>query len=655
MLKKQNIKNSIFLLITLAFMFFVYMYMRIVASSNGVWCPASAVDGTKNVITVSNDIVLEYNFSSEAESIRGVIFDTSYLKSIQAENITVSLMAGDVVLGNATVDGGFFINDDKTIFDFINIASTANRNDLKIRVQFQSVPDVQAGIDYLNNELPPSMVISSGEDAFCGAINTAYILFFVISAIVLALVLFTQNLNLPTVYLVSILGLGLIVSTLIPLMAAPDEATHLYIAYDISNNLLGIDPSANGTLMMRHDDAFRYYEHAEIGRAYLNTYFDSFFAGIDNSQMIDSGVYVADSPFYLHIFAALGITVGRLLGLGTTLTFMLGRWFNLLVFGLISYYAIRKVPFGKTVVFVWAMLPITLQQVASYSYDSMINALAILTICLTLHFMYGEKTENKKKFIIEIVILLLAALLLIPCKGHAILPVSLLPLMIIIKLVWDRRVTMRAYINDKPYRKKVVVGITIIAAITILAICAIVLKSLLAAADVNGVYLSWAGSHTYTMGYYLKNPVDFVSIFINTLWAKGEELFVQMIGGSLGWINIKVPIIFVLPFFLLLFYAGARREDEPQPISIVSKLWMWVVFLGICFLACLGMLLYWTPTTSPIIQGVQGRYFLPALVLPFIASRTKTTQVSKNADKIIVYTVMILYVFIVTSLIKRAL
>ena len=492
-------------------------------------------------------------------------------------------------------------------------------------------------------------------DVFYKAIDFAYIWLFVIVAMVLAIVLFTKNSKLTIAYLISVLGLGLMVSTLIPLMAVPDESTHLYIAYDISNNLLGIEPSPNGTLMMRYEDAFRYYESENIGRAYLNTYFDSFFADINNSQVIDSGVYVANSPFYLHIFAALGITVGRLLGLGTTLTFMLGRWFNLLVFGLISYYAIRKLPFGKSVVFVWAMLPITLQQVASYSYDSMINALAILTICLTLHFMYGEKTENKRRYIIEIVILVLAALLLVPCKSHAILPVSLLPLMLIIKLVWDRRTSMRAYVNDKPYRKKIVIGVIILAALTILAICVVVIKSLLAASDVNGIYLSWAGSHTHTMGYYLKNPIEFASIFINTLWAKGEELFVQMIGGSLGWIDIKVPIIFVLPFFLLLFYAGARREDEPQPISVVSKAWMWIVFLGICFLASLGMLLYWTPISSSVIQGVQGRYFLPALVLPFIASRTKTTQVSKNADKIIVYTVMILYVFIITSLIKRSL
>lgn len=492
-------------------------------------------------------------------------------------------------------------------------------------------------------------------DAFCMTIDFAYITLAVIIMSVLAVVLFSKKLRIDIVYIIAVLGLGLIVSTLIPLMAVPDESTHLYIAYDISNNLLGIDPSANGTLMMRYDDAFKYYESENIGRAYLNTYFDSFFAGIDNSQMIDSGVYVAESPFYLHIFAALGITVGRLLGLGTTLTFMLGRWLNLLVFGLISYYAIRKVPFGKSVVFVWAMLPITLQQVASYSYDSMINALAILTICLTLHFMYGENTENKKKLIIEIVVLVLAALLLVPCKGHAILPLSLLPLMIIIKLVWDRRTTMRAYVNEKPYRKKVVIGVIVLAAVTILAMGTLVLKMLLSSADANGTYVAWTGSYAHTMGYYLKNPVEFVSIFINTLWAKGEELFVQMIGGSLGWLNIKVPIIFVLPFFLLLFYAGARREDETQPISVASKLWMGVVFLGICFLACLGMLLYWTPTSSTIIQGVQGRYFLPALVLPFIASRTKTTQVSKNADKIIVYAVMILYVFIVTSLIKRAL
>jgi hypothetical protein len=279
------------------------------------------------------------NYINKHEFPNLIIYDESYYAGpgvIIPVNMRINNVSNNTQVGRIVID--YKCNDEQTIFDFINIASTANRNDLKIRVQFQSVPDVQAGVDYLNNELPPSMVISSGKDAFCGAINAAYLLLFVIAAIVLALVLFTQNLNLPTVYLISILGLGLIVSTLIPLMAAPDEATHLYIAYDISNNLLGIDPSANGTLMMRYDDAFRYYESENIGRAYLNTYFDSFFVGIDNSQLIDSGVYVADSPFYLHIFAALGITVGRLLGLGTTLTFMLGRWLNLLVFGLISYY-----------------------------------------------------------------------------------------------------------------------------------------------------------------------------------------------------------------------------------------------------------------------------------------------------------------------------
>ena len=180
----------------------------------------------------------------------------------------------------------------------------------------------------------------------------------------------------------------------------------------------------------------------------------------------------------------------------------------------------------------------------------------------------------------------------------------------------------------------------------------VILKSMLANADANGDYIEWADQYARTMGYHLKNPVGFATMFINTLWAQGEYLFFQMFGGNLGWLDIDLPTIFVLPFFLLLIYAGMRREEEDQPIGVCSKLWMWVVFFGICFLACLGMLLYWTPASSGIILGVQGRYFLPALILPAVALRTKSGCVSKDADKIIVYATVFAHLFIMTALFK---
>lgn len=46
--------------------------------------------------------------------------------------------------------------------------------------------------------------------------------------------------------------------------------------------------------------------------------------------------------------------------------YLLGRLMNLLAFIAAAYYAIKRIPFGKGIVMVWALLPITLQQVCSF-------------------------------------------------------------------------------------------------------------------------------------------------------------------------------------------------------------------------------------------------------------------------------------------------
>ena len=60
---------------------------------------------------------------------------------------------------------------------------------------------------------------------------------------------------------------------------------------------------------------------------------------------------------------------------------------------------------------------------------------------------------------------------------------------------------------------------------------------------------------------------------------------------------------------------------------------MLLVFVGVSGLAVAAMLLYWTPYQFVVVAGVQGRYFLPALVVGLLAVRTKRTCVSRNADQ----------------------
>ena len=56
-------------------------------------------------------------------------------------------------------------------------------------------------------------------------------------------------------------------------------------------------------------------------------------------------------------------------------------------------------PIGKVTMFIVALLPMTLQQATSFSYDAIINALAFLYTAYCLYFAYSEKEKKKKEFI----------------------------------------------------------------------------------------------------------------------------------------------------------------------------------------------------------------------------------------------------------------
>lgn len=55
---------------------------------------------------------------------------------------------------------------------------------------------------------------------------------------------------------------------------------------------------------------------------------------------------------------------------------------------------------------VWALLPITLQQACSISYDSSVFALSILVTATTMSAAYGEEINRKARLVNNIVMIL---------------------------------------------------------------------------------------------------------------------------------------------------------------------------------------------------------------------------------------------------------
>lgn len=654
--KSKNIIKIISISIILIFTLFVYWYIKVGAFNNGEYVQVSSAGDNYN-ISVQSDMVLEHSFTYEKDAMRAVMLTFDYYDAPSQGEVVVRLInaADNQIMRETRVATVGLIDEDYTIFDMGSIITGLKGKELKVQVAFENVLEGEikllGGYHEDGSSLFDIVVVSAGKDVFMTIIKIVFGLLIVAILSVSAITLFKEKFKLENVYLICAISLGFAMNLCIPLWVAPDEIVHNYKAYEVSNDILGIDNTANNTLMMRYDDAVARYKSKEVMRSDYNELFGHLFDELQNAELIDSGITTHYAQKYLFFIPALGITIGRLLGLGTTLTFVLGRIFNLLMFTMIVYYSIKKIPFAKSVVFVWALIPVTLQQAGSYSYDCPINALSILVISLTMSFMYGEEKSKRSKYI-NIAILVLAVLLLAPCKSFALLPVAALPMMIVVKYLYDNKEKIKSYLSE---HRKIKIGLVSFVFLTCIGVAVIairVIQVLLAGADGNGVYLDHVGLYAYPAGYYLKNPIDFIGRFITTVWTKGDYHFYQLFGSELGWLDIRVPIVFIIPIFLVLLYAGFRREDEEQLISVTSKAWMWIVFIGTCFLAALGMLLHWTAKSDSFIQGIQGRYYLPALVLPVLAIRTKTACVSKNADRIIATLIPIIYIFIFTSILK---
>ena len=169
----------------------------------------------------------------------------------------------------------------------------------------------------------------------------------------------------------------------------PDESTHLDTAYKYSNQILFIQSTDTpGTIYKRECDA-RLSEMLANGLE-SNSYYQLLFHTLErpsDTQLVQVSYIDGTNlvPGIVYLPAALGISVGRILGLSAMLTFQLGRIFNLLVFILLIRLAIGVTPYWKNLFGALGLLPITLQQAASASYDAIINGLIFLFIALCFH------------------------------------------------------------------------------------------------------------------------------------------------------------------------------------------------------------------------------------------------------------------------------
>lgn len=447
--------------------------------------------------------------------------------------------------------------------------------------------------------------------------------------------LIVKKISIEKLYAITALFTGILFMLIITPYASSDEDNHIFKCYDMVNVIMGSktadDPQDH---WLRECDANTELDREVSMKNYLYVY-EHFWEKSDSDEMVlvhvDDVTY--DTQAIIYYFPAVaGILLGRILNMGTVATYMLGRLFILAIYVLMTYFALKKIPVFKTGFALIMLMPSTISKAACISYDGLLMAYIFLFIAYTVYYIYNNRTLKVK----DIVILVLSGLAMTVGKGGAYLPFLLL-LFLIPKTNFGRKIPYPAIVTGA------IVGSMLVYCLYNIELFSDVAQS--GQGTVND--LAWTEEEGYTLKYILTNPLKSMKVFINTFIQFGGLRYTELIGSGFGWLKVYVSEFYVAAYTIILVIAGLNVNGEEFIFDKKQKILMSSIVVISSLLVIASMWLFWTPVTYPYVVGVQGRYFIPMLVLVFFVTKNKIITIKKNLSNELVLAAVIVTIGII--------
>ena len=411
------------------------------------------------------------------------------------------------------------------------------------------------------------------------------------------------------IFILFLIPVGMLYVFFVPPTVVPDEHAHMLKAYEVSTGRLVTEQPEDHA-----PEIFvpRFLESHELEQCTTYEQFNTLLKEkTDYNDMVADQTSAASYSFLSYIFSGFGFFIGRIFSINGLLAFYLARIFNYAFFIFAIYMSIKIIPIGKYTVAVVAFLPMVLQQAASLSADSMLDSCAVLFISMTLYI----KNKPEPFSIWEKVIYTILSVFIIISK------IAYLPLLGISLLL------LKTENKDEKIKKRW--GYLIINVIIAIGIGAFWYRFAqnYFAVDSFKEYFTAANVDSARQIDMIKSAPKHLHKAIEKFFLHDAGMLLNTIGLSLGWLNIDIGMGPVVGFLIMLAispYFGA----EKKALNILEKVWFWVITVSVYLIIGVGFYLTWTGVGADSIAGAQGRYFLPVLMLPFLASYNNRSSIS---------------------------
>ena len=417
-----------------------------------------------------------------------------------------------------------------------------------------------------------------------------------------------------------LIPVGMLYIFFIPPSFVPDETAHMLKAYELSTGKLVTEKKNEipkvevPHFLEQHTlDHIQKYDQFNLALKEKTNYFDT----------VRVTTSAAGYSFVSYLLSGLGFLIGRVLSINGLVAYYLARILNYAFFIFAIYISLKIIPFGKYVVAVISFLPMTLQQVASVSADSMLISGSLLFIAMTLYIKYKPGSFRIR----EKVAYSALSLLIMLSK------VAYLPLLGISLLLLDTEN------KDESMKKKwVYLIVNVVLAVGIGGLWYAYSQQY---AD---VFMDYREQNNVHIGEQIKMILSEPSHFnmaIKNFFLNDAGMLTGTLGLSMGWLNINIGMGPVLGFLIMLalspFFGG-----EKKALTTLEKVWFWIITICTYLIIVVGFYITWTGVGAEVVAGTQGRYFLPVLALPFLAAYNQKSHISYKNQELVFPLIMVL-------------
>ena len=293
--------------------------------------------------------------------------------------------------------------------------------------------------------------------------------------------------------------------------------------------------------------------------------------------------YIGSNFFYIYLVPYFVLSIFRFFNFNAYAALFAARIANAAIYLLVAYRLIKTVPVGKTLLLVYCLNPMLIQQQASFSADALINIFSLSFFVCTIYISKLNSTSIKEWLVYSF--LCVANCL---SKSFAYAPMTLLVLFVI----------------KRKYKAWARVWVAVTAFCALAAI---------------GFVSFYQGDFMKDAIVLVRQPLYFIHVLVKSMWELGTFWGESFAGYNLGALSINTWLPCVWAFYVLIALTTACCDDE---VSLNFDNWDRVLLIGVACIDAVFILLSmrgWSVTIdgrSDIIMGVQGRYLIPLVIAP---------------------------------------